>query len=911
MADWITIDPTSGCNDGSVSFTASKNTTDTERSSKYRIYNDDYGIEKYISVIQSYPYLRIVPDNYTMDYNGGTGSFKIETSLTSTYISSNSDWLTVDGTTFSVTEWKGNADRVGKISVTGTFNSSSYIDKLYVYQKCLALPIVLSVDKSSFDWEGGTFTLTVECGGAWALKAPAAVHLDTYEGFGNTTISGALSYNFKDSEESFDITGNSGGKYYDTVSLSQDYGLDTTLHTVYKYNALGTVGYYKGYKNGTEITYQHLHNPYSLDAAVIWDDIIDSVELRYYTIGDTDYEGSAVYHIDGISNRVTLLPYTYTFNNTTSSTVTYTGWRLSFCGLPVCSYADMRNLIPDTSKGSDMGCMFQDMGSSVGNVVLDISTWSLDTITILFHTFENVKYVNAYKANLYSNRNVGWAFLNSVAIMNNLNGIAASSSPFWTTVYYPSIYKDNWQAVISKWTTSNYIEYDRNSFLILPVSTLSFTYIEQQSDGVYPVFCSSEWTISSDSSWLKVEKIRSLGYSIKLDYNTQSTDRTGYITISSSEGKTAIVTVIQQTTYNIRYSTTDNRMINIGDTRQVFNDGYWTAFFEDSTVYLENSHFKGNTRLKTFEGSNTSLIIYNPSFEGCTELTRINFGDAKLKGADLEVFSGMFSGCKSLTDVDWNIFSDVRCNDYTGCFKNCTSLQSADLSVCDFYDASSLSVTLTSMFEGCTSLKSVIAPTTAITEYGFEMGHMFDGCKSLTEIDISSMPSIDMANMFDCCTSLKSAKVRLRSVNEELVSALAAFRNCFNLENLTIDGVENYYRLENTEEMFRGCGKITHIDLSSAVFYSVISINKMFYNCVSLKSVKLGTSCSFEYTKKTFNYHYTYLGENYKNVFDNTPEKGILYIPSNYSGDTTGILRNWDDAISNSTNQTWTYETYN
>ena len=52
MADWITINPTSGCNDGSVSFTASKNTTGAERSAKYRIYNDDYGIEKIVTVSQ-------------------------------------------------------------------------------------------------------------------------------------------------------------------------------------------------------------------------------------------------------------------------------------------------------------------------------------------------------------------------------------------------------------------------------------------------------------------------------------------------------------------------------------------------------------------------------------------------------------------------------------------------------------------------------------------------------------------------------------------------------------------------------------------------------------------------------------------------------------------------------------------
>ena len=101
------------------------------------------------------------------------------------------------------------------------------------------------------------------------------------------------------------------------------------------------------------------------------------------------------------------------------------------------------------------------------------------------------------------------------------------------------------------------------------------------------------------------------------------------------------------------------------------------------------------------------------------------------------------------------------------------------------------------------------------------MSCMFDGCSSLTSLDLSGLgaPNVtDMSSMFFGCLSLKS------------------------LDLSSFDASS----AKDMSEMFKGCSRLTFLDLSGLGASSAEDMSGMFHGCPGLRTVTLGEKFSFE-----------------------------------------------------------------
>ena len=242
-------------------------------------------------------------------------------------------------------------------------------------------------------------------------------------------------------------------------------------------------------------------------------------------------------------------------------------------------------------------------------------------------------------------------------------------------------------------------------------------------------------------------------------------------------------------------------------------------------------------------------------FEKCYELTDIDL--APLNTSNVTDMSYMFYDCFGLTSLDLTPLDTQKVANMEDMFGGCSGLTSLDLSPLDTQNVTNMSGMLsgcrgltnldlssfdtnnvtrvggygqygqnggysyggaTGMFENCSSLVSLIIPfdTSHITDFG----RMFQGCSSLTTLDISTFDTTtakDMGCMFDGCKNLTNI-------------------------NLPKTSTKNVTSLNG---MFNNCNSLKSLDLSSFDTSNVTDMVYMFNNCSSLTSLTTGTNFKF------------------------------------------------------------------
>lgn len=214
------------------------------------------------------------------------------------------------------------------------------------------------------------------------------------------------------------------------------------------------------------------------------------------------------------------------------------------------------------------------------------------------------------------------------------------------------------------------------------------------------------------------------------------------------------------------------------------------------TTYQESYQtFAGCTSLTKadFSGSTMDRI---GNFQGCTNLATIIIPSTVTR-----VESNAFKDCPLITSFDFSNVTHLG----SDCFANC-DLRSVDLSGITSMDGG--------MFKNNTHLTSVTFPSTPFSWYSqqpYNRGFLFQGCTSLTSVDVSN--ALDFSNnWFENCTSLTECIMPTSNVRVED----AFFRNCSNLDSLgakiTPTYIGNY--------AFDGCRKIVNadIDFSQATY---------------------------------------------------------------------------------------------
>ena len=146
---------------------------------------------------------------------------------------------------------------------------------------------------------------------------------------------------------------------------------------------------------------------------------------------------------------------------------------------------------------------------------------------------------------------------------------------------------------------------------------------------------------------------------------------------------------------------------------------------------------------------------------------------------------------------------------------------------------------MSGMFDGCSSLTGLdlsCFETSAVTDmYG-----VFSSCGSLTHLDLTSFDTsnvTDMSSMFDGCRSLTS--LDLTSFGTSNVTTMESmFYECKSLVSLNLTNFDTS-SVTRMDFMFEKCNSLTSLDLSSFDTSNVTYMNWMFSWCSSLTSLNL------------------------------------------------------------------------
>lgn len=140
-------------------------------------------------------------------------------------------------------------------------------------------------------------------------------------------------------------------------------------------------------------------------------------------------------------------------------------------------------------------------------------------------------------------------------------------------------------------------------------------------------------------------------------------------------------------------------------------------------------------------------------FEDCVALETVTFGDAFR--VDLaQSLTGMFRGCVSLRSVDTRRLVTSGVTDMSSLFEGCMSLTSVDVAQWD----TSAVMDMTWLFCGCMSLEDPDVSGWNVEKVQF-LDSLFEGCASLRQLDLSGWKvdsAQSMSGMFTDCVSLRT-----------------------------------------------------------------------------------------------------------------------------------------------------------
>ena len=278
-------------------------------------------------------------------------------------------------------------------------------------------------------------------------------------------------------------------------------------------------------------------------------------------------------------------------------------------------------------------------------------------------------------------------------------------------------------------------------------------------------------------------------------------------------------------------------------------------------------------------------------FSGCSNLKTIYASD-KFKTAAVTKSKNMFLGCNSLSgDIDWK---SVKVSDKTyakidgGYFRdkayaNRPWVKYADGTLtfrCGYkktlgeneyelnsgknqpkwytynnnisrvvFEASFANARPTSCyawFQNFKNLTQIEGIENLNTENVTSMRDMFNGCSSLTSLDLTNFNTAkvtDMKLLFANCSALESLDLSMFNT-ENVTSMPSMFNGATNLKTLNVSNF-NTEKVNNMGHMFANCPNLTSLDLSSFNTKGVEYVDNIFKNCSNLTTIYASENFAF------------------------------------------------------------------
>lgn len=301
--------------------------------------------------------------------------------------------------------------------------------------------------------------------------------------------------------------------------------------------------------------------------------------------------------------------------------------------------------------------------------------------------------------------------------------------------------------------------------------------------------------------------------------------------------------------------------------------------------------------LSDFNTQNVTNMYY--MFANCGALTEINLSSFDTR--KVEDMRSMFKFCQSLTAINLSSFNTSKVTDMRSMFHWCNSLESLDLSNFDvskvkymdnmFYQCTSLeeldirhfniagNPSISSIFEGmhahiyvtdllrsfiltklgnCTNLIIVdkvdpvnekIAYLPPGPKFNKIVNDFLSQNSGITKINFITNSNIKSADILvdDKVYLVQNGSILEIHAKADEYMANYSCRDMFYGKNLPLDAIttinlgENFNtsRVTSMSDMFKGCSRLTNLDLKCFNTGNVVDIDGMFYGCSSLQAVDL------------------------------------------------------------------------
>lgn len=203
----------------------------------------------------------------------------------------------------------------------------------------------------------------------------------------------------------------------------------------------------------------------------------------------------------------------------------------------------------------------------------------------------------------------------------------------------------------------------------------------------------------------------------------------------------------------------------------------------------------------------------------------------KFDGSRLTDMRYMFAGCRGLTYVNTEKFDTSNVARFDYAFYYCTTLSNLDVSHFNTNKATHLINT----FGQCRAL-STIDVSGWVTDKAVSFNGLFLGCQSVERLAVETWKTSAVTNAeyaFGDCYKLKS--LNLSNWDTAAMTHMGGFfRNNYVLESLTLPMYFVNSKCVRTKEMFKGCRKLTEIDVLYFKTSSLTDCSYMFDDCPNL-----------------------------------------------------------------------------
>ena len=215
-------------------------------------------------------------------------------------------------------------------------------------------------------------------------------------------------------------------------------------------------------------------------------------------------------------------------------------------------------------------------------------------------------------------------------------------------------------------------------------------------------------------------------------------------------------------------------------------------------------------------------------------------------GAENQIYAnpdckGLFKNYTEVNEIEFNNMLDTACViNMEDMFNGCKSLSELDVSG---FDTSSVT-NMNGMFYVCESLLEL-----NVSEWNTgnvtDMSAMFENCENLKELDVTGFDTgrvTNMSDMFGGCENLKELDVT-RFDTSHVMDMAGMFCDCENFTELDVTGFDTGC-VEDMSYMFCGCENLMNLDVTGFNTGCVTDMSSMFRRCENLMELNVTGFCT-------------------------------------------------------------------